>query len=114
MPKYDYSKLQNGSDIRGVAIGGVSGEIVNLDRETTERLAKGFLYWLSSKTGKEPASLTISIGRDPRLSGPDLTDAFCQALSPYGCRLLNAGLASTPAMFMSTILKNINVTALSW
>ena len=105
MPKYDYSKLQNGSDIRGVAIGGVSGEIVNLDRETTERLAKGFLYWLSSKTGKEPASLTISIGRDPRLSGPDLTDAFCQALSPYGCRLLNAGLASTPAMFMSTIFE---------
>lgn len=105
MPKYDYSKLQNGSDIRGVAIGGVPGEIVNLNSETTARLAKGFLYWLSLKTGKECASLTISIGRDPRLSGPDLADAFCQALSPYGCRLLNAGLASTPAMFMSTIFE---------
>lgn len=105
MPNYDYSKLQNGSDIRGIAMDGVPGERVNLDRETTARLARGFLYWLSAKTGKEPAELTISIGRDPRLSGPDLADAFCQALVPYGCKLLDAGLASTPAMFMSTIFE---------
>lgn len=103
MSKYDYSKLQNGSDIRGVAIDGVPGETVNLNKETTMRLAKAFLYWLTSKTGKDPASLTISIGRDPRLSGPGLTDAFCQALVSYGCRILDAGIASTPAMFMSTI-----------
>lgn len=105
MPKFDYSKLQNGSDIRGVALDGVPGETVNLDKETTTRLAKGFLYWLTAKTGKEAASLTISVGRDPRLSGSDLVDAFCQALVPYGCRILNAGLASTPAMFMSTIFE---------
>lgn len=105
MPKYDYSKLQNGSDIRGVAIEGVPGEAVNLDAETVIRLAKGFLYWLSAKTGKETDSLTISIGRDPRLSGPALASAFCQSLAPYGCKILNAGLASTPAMFMSTIFE---------
>ncbi len=105
MPKYDYSKLQNGSDIRGIAIAGVPGEAVNLDRDTAARLAKGFLYWLSAKTGKDPASLTISIGRDPRLSGADLAAAFCQALLPYGCKVLDAGLASTPAMFMSTIFE---------
>lgn len=105
MPNYDYSKLQNGSDIRGIAIDGVPGEQVNLDGETTARLARGFLYWLSAKTGKETKALTISIGRDPRLSGPDLADAFCQALVPYGCTIFNAGLASTPAMFMSTIFE---------
>ena len=34
----DYSKLQNGSDIRGIAIDGVEGEKVNLDREAAERM----------------------------------------------------------------------------
>lgn len=105
MSKYDYSKLQNGSDIRGVALDGVPGETVNLDGEAAGRLARGFLFWLSQKSGKEPSALTVSIGRDPRLSGEVLTDAFCQALRPYGCRLLTAGLASTPAMFMSTIFE---------
>lgn len=105
MSNYDYSKLQNGSDIRGVALDGVPGEPVNLDGEAAARLARGFLFWLSQKTGKDAAALTISIGRDPRLSGESLAEAFCQALRPYGCRLLDAGLASTPAMFMSTIFE---------
>lgn len=103
MPKYDYSKLQNGSDIRGVALEGVPGETVNLTPEAAGRLAKGFLFWLSHKTEKDPAELTLSVGRDPRLSGPEIAKSFCEALKPYGCRLLDAGTASTPAMFMSTI-----------
>lgn len=105
MSKYDYSKLQNGSDIRGVALAGVPGEAVNLDGEAAGRLARGFLFWLSQKVNKEASDLTISIGRDPRLSGESLAEAFCSALRPYGCRLLNAGLASTPAMFMSTVFE---------
>ncbi len=105
MSNYDYSKLQNGSDIRGVALEGVPGEAVNLDGEAAARLARGFLFWLSQKTDKDASALTISIGRDPRLSGKALADTFCQALRPYGCLLLDAGLASTPAMFMSTIFE---------
>lgn len=103
MPKYDYSKLQNGSDIRGIALEGVENERVNLDNEAAGRLARGFLFWLMQKTEKNADALTISIGRDPRLSGEAISGAFCDALKPYGCRILNAGIASTPAMFMSTI-----------
>ncbi len=105
MPRYDYGKLQNGSDIRGVALEGVAGEPVNLDAEAAGRLARGFLFWLHHTTGKDAAQLTISIGRDPRLSGEAIVKAFCDAISPYGCKILNAGLASTPAMFMSTIFE---------
>ena len=47
MSNYDYSKLQNGSDIRGIALDGVPGEAVNIDGEATSRIAKGFLYWLT-------------------------------------------------------------------
>lgn len=105
MSKYDYSRLQNGSDIRGVAIDGVAGEEVNLDAEAAERIAKGFLYYLVIHTGKPASELTISVGRDPRLSGPALAESFFRVLAPYGCRILDAGLCSTPAMFMSTLFE---------
>ena len=103
MSNYDFKKLQNGSDIRGVALDGIPGEPVNLTHTAVERLAKGFLYWLTQQTGKAPSQMTVTVGRDSRLSGEALTTAFCDALSPFGVRVLNCGLASTPAMFMSTV-----------
>ena len=54
--RYNYQKLQNGSDIRGVAMEGVAGETVNLGAEETMRLTKGFVLWLSEKLQKAPQS----------------------------------------------------------
>lgn len=105
MSKYDFSKLQNGSDLRGIALPGVEGEAVNLDAETCGRLAKGFLYWLTSYTGRNAADLTVTIGRDPRLSGELLASTFAETLASYGTMVYDCGLASTPAMFMSTVFE---------
>ena len=105
MARLDYSKLQNGSDIRGIALEGVEGEAVNLTAEAAGRLGRGFLFWLTNMTGKSAGELTISIGRDPRLSGGDIAKALIDALKPSGCKIFDAGLASTPAMFMSTIFE---------
>ena len=38
----DWKKLQNGSDIRGVSLEGVSGENVNLTAEVAEILGESF------------------------------------------------------------------------
>ena len=108
MPKYDFSKLQNGSDIRGVALEGVEGQPVNLTETAVERLAKGFVYWLSNAADKKAADLIISVGRDPRLSGEAIAATFINAVSALGCQVLDAGLASTPAMFMSTVFEEYN------
>ena len=99
----DYSKLQNGSDIRGVALEGVASEPVNLDKETAERLTRGFIMWLEIKTGKKAKDLTVSVGHDSRLSADMLKDALVKTLAKVGCRVFDCGLASTPAMFMSTV-----------
>lgn len=107
MATYDFHALQNGSDIRGVAIDGVAGESVNLTEEVTARIAKGFLIWLTEKTGKDPYDMVITIGRDPRLSGEKLLNAFTGALLPLGVQAIDCGLASTPAMFMSTVFPEI-------
>lgn len=98
----DYSKLQNGSDIRGIALEGIENEHINLTDEAVRDLAKGFALWLSEKTGKPSGSLKVSVGTDSRLSAKDFLDKTCSALSDAGVQVLSCGMASTPAMFMST------------
>lgn len=108
---YDYSSLQNGSDIRGVALDTVPGEEVNLDRIAVERLTKGFLFLLCSTTEKDPDELTIAIGRDSRISGPCIEEIMEETLKKCGCKVLSAGLASTPAMFMATVFPEFDADA---
>ena len=72
----DYSKLQNGSDIRGVAMDAGDGREVNLGYEQTLRLTAGFASWLSEKTGKDYPQLTVSVGHDSRLTAKDLKEAI--------------------------------------
>lgn len=103
MSERNYKKLQNGSDIRGIALSGVPGELPNLTDTEAVHLAQGYLLWLHQKTGKPAESLTVSIGHDPRLSAELLKGGLIMGLGPYGVRILDAGLASTPAMFMSTV-----------
>lgn len=45
----DWKKLQNGSDIRGVAMEGVPGEAINLSNEVVEKLGYAFARWLRKK-----------------------------------------------------------------
>ena len=99
----NYKKLQNGSDIRGIAMDGVEGEDKNLGREETQNLTAGFVLWLCEKTGKSSDKLCISVGRDSRLTGEILQGAALETLSKAGVKALNCGMASTPAMFMSTV-----------
>ena len=101
--EYNYSKLQNGSDIRGVAMDVVPGEKLNLGKEETFRLTGGFVLWLSEKWGKTPAELKISVGHDSRLTAESLKATITDALVHMGVKVYDCGLASTPAMFMSTV-----------
>ena len=101
----DYSKLQNGSDIRGIAMVGDDGKEVNLGKEEAFRLTMGFVKLLSRKTGKPAEYLKISVGHDSRLTARALKNAVISALHHAGAEAVDCGLASTPAMFMSTIFE---------
>ena len=96
-----YSKLQNGSDIRGVAMENNAGEAVNLTEDAVVSLAKAFVKWLSEKKGK---NLRIAIGRDSRLTGPQITEWAINGLTAAGADCTDFDMASTPCMFMSTVL----------
>ena len=97
----DYSKLQNGSDIRGVALEGIEGQHINLTEEVCRNIGRGFALWLKNKTGK--TDLRVAVGRDSRLSGPQLGQWICEAMVQQGLNVTDFGMASTPAMFMSTV-----------
>lgn len=99
----EYGKLQNGSDIRGVAMTAEPGQAPNLTQEAAADIATGFLAWLVARTGKKPSDLKLAIGRDPRVTGKTLTDGLMHGFGPYGSRVLDCSLASTPAMFMATV-----------
>ncbi|MBR5478781.1 MAG: phosphomannomutase/phosphoglucomutase, partial [Clostridia bacterium] len=97
----DYKKLQNGSDIRGVALEGIEGQNVNLTEDVCKNIGRGFALWLIKKAGK--SDLTVAVGRDSRLSGETLSAWLTASLAECGIKVVDFGMASTPAMFMATV-----------
>lgn len=104
MQNFNWKNLQNGSDIRGVAIAGVPDEPVNLTPEITQQLGQAFVTGLVSKLGKAAVDLQIGVGRDSRISGPELMKGVMEGMAALGCQVYDCGIASTPAMFMSTVM----------
>ena len=103
----DYKKLQNGSDIRGVALDGIEGQPITLTEQVCRDIGRGFALWLMKKAGKK-AGLRVAVGRDSRLSGETLCGWICEAMVAQGLDVTNFGMASTPAMFMATVTDGYN------
>jgi len=99
-----YLELQNGSDVRGTAMEGVPGERVNLTKDAVISISRSFIRWLRKKSGREKP--VVSIGRDSRITGPDIVLWSISGMQEEGAEVTDFGMASTPAMFMSTVLEN--------
>ena len=97
-----WSSFKSGTDIRGVAVEG-AGYDVNITAEAVEAIINGYILWLSAKTGKTGAELKISVGRDSRISGPQIAEVVKSTLYNAGVFVVDCDLASTPAMFMTTV-----------
>lgn len=98
-----WKHFKSGTDIRGVALDGVEGEPLDLTDEVVEAIAAAFAVWLARRTGKACDQLSITVGRDSRLSGPRIRDAVVRSLTAGGVQVTDCGLISTPAMFMTTV-----------
>ncbi|XP_062154920.1 uncharacterized protein LOC133862984 isoform X2 [Alnus glutinosa] len=107
LDKVDFLKLQNGSDIRGVAVPGVEGEPVSLTEPVAESIAAAFAGWLVEKKKADGSRrLRVSIGNDSRISAQVLQDAISRGIAGAGLDVVQYGLASTPAMFNSTLTED--------
>lgn len=99
----EWNRLKSGTDIRGDALEGVASHPVTLTIPAVKRIAAGFACWLAAAVGKPCNQLTVSVGRDSRLTGPSIAGAVMETLSLYGIQVMDCGLSSTPAMFMTTV-----------
>ncbi|MBQ7516600.1 MAG: phosphomannomutase/phosphoglucomutase [Schwartzia sp.] len=99
----DLLRLQNGSDIRGVAMEDASGEPVTLTAAVVSRIAAAFTRWLAKKTGRPLRDITVAVGNDSRLTADALRHEALAAVLSGGAKALDCGLASTPAMFMALL-----------
>ena len=109
-----YAHLKSGTDVRGIAVEH-DGIAIELTDEAVYDITAAFVCYLMDQTEISPEELTVAVGHDSRISAQRIRDAVCRALSDSGVRVLDCGLASTPAMFMTTVrLKNqaaIQITA---
>lgn len=95
----NFKSLKSGSDIRGTAI----GENPTLTSDAVKRLAVAFAHLIASETGKRVDDVSIALGRDSRLSGAALMSAAADGLCRAGATVLDFGLCTTPAMYMSLL-----------
>lgn len=98
-----YKGFKSGTDIRGYGAEEFSAEKLYLSDDFVARVARAFAEWLCERTGKSVLELKISVGRDSRVSGPRIVKAVSDMLTSLGVDVFDCGLASTPAMFMSTL-----------
>ncbi len=98
----NYNELKSGTDIRGVA-SDLGGKAVNLTDNAVCDISAAFVLWVAEKTGKKPSELKIAIGHDSRISAARIKAAAISVLLLAGVNVLDCGLSSTPAMFMTTV-----------
>jgi len=103
----EWMKLKSGSDIRGDALAH-DGIEPKLTVEVAKCVGYAFALWLANKTGTTADKLTIAVGHDSRLTGPTLKDGIIEGLTAADCDVLDCGLCSTPAMFITTVEPETN------
>lgn len=107
MVGYDWTLLQNGSEIRGVATDGIIGEQITMTTDKVAALGRGFVQWIWQKSNTRP--LRIAIGTDCRLSGSTFLEVLEESITQTGCDVLNCGLSSAPSILVSTVMPEVNV-----
>lgn len=98
----NYSELKSGTDIRGIA-SDLGGKEVNLTPQAVYDITSAFVVWYVNKFSKDPQNLIVAVGHDSRITGQAISDKVKQALINAGVTVMDCGLASTPAMFMTTV-----------
>lgn len=97
--------LQNGSDIRGIAVNHEDKK-ANLTPVQVGKIAVGMVHWLRDEKNlaekHQSGKLKIGIGHDSRISADSLKQALIDSFVQQNVEVLDFGLATTPAMFMAT------------
>ncbi len=98
----DYNFLKSGSDIRGFA-SDLGGKSVELTDSAVFDISNAFVSFVVNRANKPSNELKISLGHDSRITADRICESVKKALVKSGVTVVDCGLASTPAMFMTTV-----------
>ncbi len=102
----DLKALKSGSDVRGVAV----GDDATLTTAVARSLGAAFAHFIAEKEKLPLEQVTIAIGRDSRVSGPDLLAATAAGITSTGATAHDYGMCTTPAMYMAILTEGFAPT----
>src|SRR3954465_14497779 len=88
MPATDLSRIFKAYDVRGIY-----GD--DIDGDTAESVGRGLARALAELSGKPAADLRVGLGRDMRLSAPELARRYRDGLMAEGAHVVDAGMVGT-------------------
>src|SRR5918992_4585317 len=76
---------------------GVYGE--QIDGDVAEAVGRAFARVLAEMAGKEPGDLRVGLGRDMRLSAPELSERYRDGMTSEGADVIDAGQVGTEMLY---------------
>jgi phosphomannomutase len=70
-----------------------------IDGDTAELIGRGFVRVLAALGGRSPGELRVGLGRDMRLSAPELAARYRDGMAAEGARVLDAGQVATEMLY---------------
>src|SRR3954469_15944818 len=92
MPVTDLSRIFKAYDVRGIY-----GD--DIDGDTAEAVGRGLARALSDLSGKPTSELRIGLGRDMRLSAPELAGRYRDGMVSEGAHVVDAGQVGTEMVY---------------
>jgi phosphomannomutase len=89
--------LGNPDIFKAYDIRGVYG--VDIDASTALDIGRSFARVIGERAGKPTGELRIGLGRDMRLTAPELTDAYRRGMLSEGASVLDAGQVGTEMLY---------------
>src|SRR5919107_3533872 len=76
---------------------GIYGE--QIDGDVAEAVGRAFVHVLADLAGKQPGDLRIGLGRDMRLTAPELSERYRDGMTSEGATVLDAGQVGTEMLY---------------
>src|SRR5215217_598555 len=70
-----------------------------MDEALAFRVGRGFARVLSDLQGPPPSELRVALGRDMRLSAPDMAKAYARGIADEGADVLDVGMVGTEMLY---------------
>src|ERR687895_590096 len=79
-------------DVRGVYEEQIDGDVA-------EAVGRAFVRVLAEMAGKQPGELRLGLGRDMRLSAPELSERYRDGMTSEGAHVIDAGMVGTEMLY---------------